>query len=67
MAGEENRAGGMNPNNPMNNNSMNNPLGNNQPMEGFSDDNQSQQSTPSNKSVLFEKGSLKQKFKLAKN
>ena len=68
MAGEENRAGNMNPNNPMNNNSMNNnPMNNSQRTDDFSDENETQHTTASNKSVLFEKGSLKQKFKLAKN
>lgn len=62
MAGEENRAGGMNPNNPMTNNAM----ANNQPTDDFSDENQNQHATPSGKSVLFDKGSLKQKFKLTK-
>lgn len=63
MAGEENRVGGMNPNNPMNNNAMNGTQRN----DDFSDESESRHTIASDKSVLFEKGSLKQKFKLAKN
>lgn len=63
MAGEENRVGGMNPNNPMNNNAMNGT----QRSDDFSDETESSHTIASDKSVLFEKGSLKQKFKLAKN
>ena len=65
MAGETNRAGGMNPNNPMNNSGMG--MGNSQRTDDFSDESEPHHSMSSDKSVLFEKGSLKQKFKLTKN